>query len=218
MPWIRVVHKPGIAGRIEEARESRGLSIEGAILAIRTVHLFCVRRELNNAIVFSPPIRQASYRLTDMAIADEIGAFDEIRLRAIEDGGEESPSPVIACACACAFDYPIHFFYQEDVPRAPYMTHITANNPDDPDWLPCYACICVSEFLCDFPDGQGTCDLPMCKDHAIKQGGPGSDLHYCPAHADIARRIVEAARKHDGSGRANTPRDNHPGPAQGYAV
>jgi hypothetical protein len=49
----------------------------------------------------------------------------------------------------------------------------------------CRACICVADFLCDYPMGEGkTCDAPMCRKHA-REVGP--DRHYCPWHAEGPR-------------------------------
>jgi hypothetical protein len=44
----------------------------------------------------------------------------------------------------------------------------------------CASCSWVSEFLCDYPVGEGkTCDRPLCHTHA---NDIAPDIHYCPSH------------------------------------
>jgi hypothetical protein len=44
----------------------------------------------------------------------------------------------------------------------------------------CSSCGGISEFLCDFPVGDGkTCDRPMCRDHAVVVG---KNRHLCLQH------------------------------------
>lgn len=53
----------------------------------------------------------------------------------------------------------------------------------------CADCIGVSEFLCDYPVGDGkTCDRNMCQEHA-KEVSP--DVHYCQTHYKMWRVFVE---------------------------
>ena len=41
-------------------------------------------------------------------------------------------------------------------------------------------CNWVSEYLCDYPVGEGkTCDRPLCTEHAYEVA---PDTHYCAAH------------------------------------
>ena len=41
-------------------------------------------------------------------------------------------------------------------------------------------CMASTDFLCDYPVGDGrTCDLPLCRSHAYQVG---DDVHYCPNH------------------------------------
>lgn len=40
-------------------------------------------------------------------------------------------------------------------------------------------CLGVSGFACDWPVEGGTCDAPLCTDHAAEVA-PG--VHYCPIH------------------------------------
>lgn len=40
-------------------------------------------------------------------------------------------------------------------------------------------CMAISSLLCDWPVDGGTCDAPLCAEHA-HQVGP--DRHYCRAH------------------------------------
>jgi hypothetical protein len=48
-------------------------------------------------------------------------------------------------------------------------------------------CCGISHFLCDWPMASGgTCDMPLCTEHA-EQTGP--DRHLCPKHA--AQRLEE---------------------------
>jgi hypothetical protein len=56
-----------------------------------------------------------------------------------------------------------------------------------------------SEFLCDWPMGEGkTCDAPLCSKHAA-QIGP--EYHLCPVHAAMFKR------EH---GRTVNPKPNRP--------
>jgi len=53
----------------------------------------------------------------------------------------------------------------------------------------CADCGGVSEFLCDYPVGDGkTCDRNMCEEHA-KEVSP--DIHYCETHYKMWRDFVE---------------------------
>jgi hypothetical protein len=40
-------------------------------------------------------------------------------------------------------------------------------------------CMAMSAFLCDWPVDGGTCDAPLCADHAHQVA---ADRHYCPRH------------------------------------
>lgn len=45
---------------------------------------------------------------------------------------------------------------------------------------PATCCGWVTEFLCDYPVGEGkTCDRRLCEDHAHEVA---PDIHYCSAH------------------------------------
>lgn len=53
----------------------------------------------------------------------------------------------------------------------------------------CSFCGWVSEFLCDFPVGDGkTCDRKMCADCAREVA---SDTHYCDDHYGMWRRFKD---------------------------
>jgi hypothetical protein len=41
-------------------------------------------------------------------------------------------------------------------------------------------CMAMAGKLCDYPVGDGTCDMPVCDDHATSVG---PDRDYCPRHA-----------------------------------
>lgn len=43
-------------------------------------------------------------------------------------------------------------------------------------------CRGISSFLCDWPVDGGTCDAPLCAEHAHQVG---RDRHYCPTHAAL---------------------------------
>lgn len=43
-------------------------------------------------------------------------------------------------------------------------------------------CEAMSSILCDWPVEGGTCDAPLCSDHATSVG---LDLDYCPRHASM---------------------------------
>lgn len=46
-------------------------------------------------------------------------------------------------------------------------------------------CCGISTILCDWPlEAGGTCDAPLCPEHAVEVG---RDRHYCPAHAALHR-------------------------------
>lgn len=45
-------------------------------------------------------------------------------------------------------------------------------------------CMAMSAFLCDWPVDGGTCDAPLCDEHATEVG---HDRHYCLLHASTAR-------------------------------
>jgi len=59
----------------------------------------------------------------------------------------------------------------------------------------CPDCGCVADYLCDFEVQVagtlfgGTCDAPMCRQHATKIG---TDLHHCPKHT--GRALFEVVR------------------------
>lgn len=53
----------------------------------------------------------------------------------------------------------------------------------------CSSCAAPSEYLCDFPVGDGlTCDRQMCRNHAE---AAFSDTHYCSDHMPIWRAFAE---------------------------
>lgn len=41
-------------------------------------------------------------------------------------------------------------------------------------------CCAMSGFACDWPVTGGTCDAPLCEEHAVTVG---KNRHYCPIHA-----------------------------------
>lgn len=70
-------------------------------------------------------------------------------------------------------------------PPAPCAARTTPANPI----VPSQRCCAVSVYLCDHElDEGGTCDAPLCAEHAT-QIGP--DRHLCPLHA-AQRRTVQA--------------------------
>lgn len=55
---------------------------------------------------------------------------------------------------------------------------------------PCRECGYDSDFLCDFPVGEGkTCDANLCRDHA-HEVAPG--IHYCPSHFQEWKKFRES--------------------------
>lgn len=40
-------------------------------------------------------------------------------------------------------------------------------------------CCAISSVLCDWPVADGTCNAPLCAEHAHEVG---PDRHYCPTH------------------------------------
>lgn len=46
-------------------------------------------------------------------------------------------------------------------------------------------CMAMSTFLCDWPVGDGTCDMPLCGDHAHLVG---RNRHLCPQHVAQQQR------------------------------
>lgn len=57
--------------------------------------------------------------------------------------------------------------------------------------IPLCNCGYMSEFLCDWPMGDGkTCDVNLCRVCALELR---PELHYCPAHAEL--RQAELAAK-----------------------
>lgn len=63
--------------------------------------------------------------------------------------------------------------------RVPAST-IYPDAPKDRTWR----CRAMSTFLCDWPVEGGTCDAPLCPEHA-HQVGP--DRHLCPIHFALHR-------------------------------
>lgn len=68
--------------------------------------------------------------------------------------------------------------------------HLKLSGPKSKHPKPCVAriptdrpgtvqCMCISTILCDWPVEGGTCDAPLCADHATEVG---RDRHLCPAH------------------------------------
>lgn len=58
-------------------------------------------------------------------------------------------------------------------PPAPCCARIELNGTKQ-------SCMAISSVLCDFPlESGGTCDAPLCEEHA-HQVGP--DRHLCPIH------------------------------------
>lgn len=57
--------------------------------------------------------------------------------------------------------------------------HCTATNCSD-----------VSDYLCDYPVGDGkTCDLSLCQSHAYEVA---PDIHYCPSHLELWVKFSES--------------------------
>lgn len=48
-------------------------------------------------------------------------------------------------------------------------------------------CCGISTHLCDWPEMGGTCDAPLCTEHAHQVG---KDRHHCPRHQ--AEQLVRA--------------------------
>lgn len=46
-------------------------------------------------------------------------------------------------------------------------------------------CCGISAFLCDWPVDGGTCDAPLCEEHAHQVA---ADHHYCPLHHAAQQR------------------------------
>lgn len=81
--------------------------------------------------------------------------------------------------------------------------HVKLSGPKKNRPLPCCAlvevggqrirCEAMSSILCDWPVDGGTCDAPMCSDHAVEVG---ADKHYCPIHMRVhnSRQEVDDAR------------------------
>lgn len=51
-----------------------------------------------------------------------------------------------------------------------------------------HRCMAISSILCDWPVEGGTCDAPLCEQHA-HQVGP--DRHYCRAHRALQLLAVK---------------------------
>lgn len=48
-----------------------------------------------------------------------------------------------------------------------------------------HRCCAMSSHLCDWPlQSGGTCDAPLCADHAVEVG---IDRHYCPRHHGLSK-------------------------------
>lgn len=62
-------------------------------------------------------------------------------------------------------------------PPAPCCARIEVGNVN-------HRCNAMSAFLCDWPVEGGTCDAPMCEEHAHQVA---ADRHYCPRHARDSR-------------------------------
>lgn len=61
----------------------------------------------------------------------------------------------------------------------------------DSKWVgkPEVRCMAMSAFLCDWPVDGGTCDAPLCEEHAHQVA---ADRHYCPRHrAEQLRAVPE---------------------------
>lgn len=56
-------------------------------------------------------------------------------------------------------------------------------------------CARTTEALCDYPLGRGkTCDAPLCGGCRWRLG-PGMDVDYCPAHAQLQPHIFEGGKQ-----------------------
>lgn len=69
-------------------------------------------------------------------------------------------------------------------PPAPCCARI----PSIPGGKPEVRCMAISTLLCDWPVDGGTCDAPLCEEHA-HQVGP--DRHYCRAHRALQLLAVK---------------------------
>lgn len=89
--------------------------------------------------------------------------------------------------------FPKQFFFRPDEPPGKFEPIICGS-----DVHPCVSpvlgrglCGYVSDYLCDFPMGEGkTCDLALCERHAIEQSKM-QDMHLCPQHSVIARGMAQ---------------------------
>jgi hypothetical protein len=48
-------------------------------------------------------------------------------------------------------------------------------------------CMAISSLLCDWPVDGGTCDAPLCEEHAHQVA---TDRHYCPQHRAEQQRAA----------------------------
>lgn len=69
-------------------------------------------------------------------------------------------------------------------PPAPCCARIPSNEGGKPE----VRCMAISSLLCDWPVDGGTCDAPLCEEHAT-QVGP--DRHYCRAHRALQLLAVK---------------------------
>lgn len=72
--------------------------------------------------------------------------------------------------------------------RKPHPSPCCARIPSTEAGKPTARCMAISTILCDWPlEGGGTCDAPLCEDHAVEVA---VNEHLCPLHAT---RIHQAA-------------------------
>lgn len=63
--------------------------------------------------------------------------------------------------------------------KRPAPAPCCARIPSTPPFTGTVRCMAISSFLCDWPIEGGTCDAPLCHEHAHEVG---KDRHYCPLH------------------------------------
>lgn len=62
-----------------------------------------------------------------------------------------------------------------------------ARRPSKWEGKPEVRCMAMSAFLCDWPVDGGTCDAPLCEEHAHQVA---ADRHYCPRHRAEQQRAA----------------------------
>lgn len=187
MPWMRIERRNTVGEQLAIARESRGLTLRGAVEKLRQPNIFLVRGQL--AWEGHPPEkRRLSRTLTDQEIWDAGQAIGTLRLEKWERDLETGHPDALALAiCASVYDYPIAFFYHTGDQQEPIVAHVRMHGKYDL----CSVCGFLAAFQCDYPLGKGkTCDAHLCQQHAIQQGPATEDRHFCPTHAAIGQAAL----------------------------